>query len=167
MTCRQSRSPWHPEKIPNCSDYPQALKLRGDGRSAPFPCRRTMRAQLSSMRVRLRIGEFRDFHSPAPDSASENVGQASSLTVDEAHSPRVSGGSLQHKPADKMSAPHSQTASEVFETSAAATRRSFFKKPTKEVKSPVSRTRRRARSSRRRSALCPVRARAAHPRIRG
>ena len=45
------------------------------------------------------------------DSASENVGQASSLTVDGTSLPRVSGGKMPPEPADKMFAPHFQTAS--------------------------------------------------------
>jgi len=47
------------------------------------------------------------------ESASENVGQASSLTVAGAFLPRVPGGRMPPEPADKMSAPHFQTASEV------------------------------------------------------
>ena len=45
-------------------------------------------------------------------SLSENVGQASSLPVHGASSPRVSGGRMPPELADKMSALHSQTGSE-------------------------------------------------------
>jgi 1,2-diacylglycerol 3-alpha-glucosyltransferase len=46
-------------------------------------------------------------------SVSENVGQASSLTVHGASLPRVSGGKMPPEPADKMSAPNFQTGSKV------------------------------------------------------
>jgi hypothetical protein len=45
------------------------------------------------------------------ESLSENVGQASSLPVQGASSPRVPGGRMPPEPADKMSAPHFQTGS--------------------------------------------------------
>ena len=44
-------------------------------------------------------------------SVSEKVGQASSLPVHGASSPRVSGGKMPPEPADKMSAPHFRTRS--------------------------------------------------------
>jgi len=44
-------------------------------------------------------------------SLSENVGQASSLTVRGASVPRLSGGRMPPEPADKMSAPHYQPGS--------------------------------------------------------
>jgi hypothetical protein len=46
------------------------------------------------------------------ESVSENVGQASSLTVHGASLPRVSGGKMLPEPEDKTSAPHFQTDSE-------------------------------------------------------
>ena len=44
-------------------------------------------------------------------SVSEKAGQASSLPVHGASSPRVSGGKMPPEPADKMSAPHFRTRS--------------------------------------------------------
>ncbi|MDO8632318.1 MAG: DUF3656 domain-containing protein, partial [Phycisphaerales bacterium] len=49
-----------------------------------------------------------------PQSLSENVGQASSLPVHGASSPRVSSGKMPPEPADKMSASHFQTGSQEF-----------------------------------------------------
>jgi len=63
------------------------------------------------------MGPTRDFTSERMkmkdllNSASENVGQASSLTVDGASLPGLSGGRRPPEPADKMSAPHFQTGS--------------------------------------------------------
>jgi len=55
-----------------------------------------------------------EIDSSLSQSASENVGQASSLTVTEASLPRVSDGRMPPEPADKMSAPHFLTASQTF-----------------------------------------------------
>jgi cysteine desulfurase/selenocysteine lyase len=56
-----------------------------------------------------RLREFTGIRIFGPKRRSENVGQASSLTVHGASLPRVSGGMVPPEPADKRSAPHFQT----------------------------------------------------------
>ena len=59
------------------------------------------------------------------ESVSENVGQASSLPVDEASLPRLSGGRMPPEPANKMSAPHFQTDTGTATDSGADTHRYY------------------------------------------
>ena len=68
------------------------------------------------VRVELQTGS-RKTADVRSQSLSENVGQASSLTVHGASVPRVRGGKMPPEPADKMSAPHFQTASQKSEIS--------------------------------------------------
>jgi len=73
-------------------------------------------------RVRVRTDQTRDGTVTAK-SLSENVGQASSLPVHGASSPRVSGGGMPPELAGKMSALHSQTASRTRDSAPAFTLR--------------------------------------------
>ena len=83
-------------------DMVTAQLAEGISKSGSFGLAKSLQTQLSRQVLN---------HTDHTQSLSENVGQASSLTVHGASLPRVAGGRMPLEPADKMSAPPFQTGS--------------------------------------------------------